>query len=433
MEKGNKRIINGWALYDWANSVYSLVIISAIFPIYYNNVTSSKTTDIVQFLGFSVKNTALYSFSLSFSYLLIALVSPMLSAIADCCGNKKKFMRFFSTLGAGSCSLLFFFDSPDRLWLAITAFVLAGIGYSGSIVFYNAYLPEIAEPQDQDRVSAKGFAMGYIGSSLLLIFNLTMLLFPKWYGNISAGFASRIAFLTVGVWWFSFAQITFARLPNGSGANISKDLLFKGYMELIKVWKQLRYTPNLKRFLMSFFFYNMGVQTVMYVAALFGDKELKMESGQLITTILIIQFVGVGGAYLFSYISKLSGNIKALSIAISAWVVICVCAYFVYTAKEFYALAFAVGTVMGGIQSLSRSTYSKLLPETTDHASYFSFYDVCDKLGIVLGTMSYGLIEELTGSMRNSILALVLFFITGLFLLSRIKAVPASSKIVATV
>jgi UMF1 family MFS transporter len=421
MEKGNKKIINGWAVYDWANSVYSLVIISAIFPIYYNNITSSKTTDLVHFLGFTLKNTALYSFSLSFSYLLIALISPLLSAIADCCGNKKSFMRFFSTLGAVSCASLFFFDSADRLWLAITAFVLAGIGYSGSIVFYNAFLPEIAEPKDQDRVSAKGFAMGYIGSSLLLIFNLSMIIFPKLYGNISVGLASRISFLTVGVWWFSFAQITFARLPQGRGEKITGDIVFKGYRELLKVWNQLRYTPNLKRFLLSFFFYNMGVQTVMYVAALFGDKELKMNSTELITTILIIQFVGVGGAYLFSFLSKLKGNVYALSLAISFWVVICICAYFVYTAKEFYALAFAVGTVMGGIQALSRSTYSKLLPETKDHASYFSFYDVCDKLGIVIGTASYGLIEELTGSMRNSIVALTLFFAIGLIMLSRIK------------
>jgi UMF1 family MFS transporter len=422
MEKGNKKIINGWALYDWANSVYSLVIISAIFPIYYNNITSSKNTDIVHFLGFSMKNTALYSFSLSFSYLLIAFASPMLSAIADYCGNKKSFMRFFSTLGAASCAALFFFDSADRLWLAITAFVLAGIGFSGSIVFYNAYLPEIAAPEEQDKVSAKGFAMGYIGSSILLIFNLTMILFPQWYGNISTSLASRISFLTVGIWWFSFAQITFARLPDGRAEKISRGILFKGYKELLKVWTQLKDTPNLKKFLMSFFFYNMGVQTVMYVAALFGDKELKMNSGELITTILIIQFVGVGGAYLFSYISRLNGNLRALSIAISTWILICICAYFVYSAKEFYALAFAVGTVMGGIQSLSRSTYSKLLPEAKDHASYFSFYDVCDKLGIVLGTMSYGIIEQLTGSMRNSIVALMLFFIIGLILLLRIKS-----------
>ncbi len=421
MEKGNKKIINGWALYDWANSVYSLVIISAIFPIYYNSITSSETTDIVHFLGFSLKNTALYSYALSFSYLMIAFMSPVLSSIADFCGNKKSFMKFFSTLGAISCAFLFFFDSPDKLWLAITCFVLAGIGFSGSIVFYNAYLPEIAEPKDQDRVSAKGFAMGYIGSSLLLIFNLSMILAPQFYGNISAGLASRISFLTVGIWWFSFAQITFSRLPDTIGKKISSDILFKGYEELRKVWNELKYTPNLKRFLLSFFFYNMGVQTVMYVAALFGDKELKMESGALIITILIIQFVAIAGAFLFSYLSKLKGNIKALSIAIVIWIVICICAYFVYTSKEFFALAFAVGMVMGGIQSLSRSTYSKLLPETKDHASFFSFYDVCDKLGIVIGTATYGLIEELTGSMRNSIVALITFFVIGLLFLSRIK------------
>lgn len=425
MEKGNKKIINGWALYDWANSVYSLVIVSAIFPIYYGSLTSSASTDIVRFLGFSLKNTALYSYSLSFSFLLIAFTSPILSAIADCCGNKKSFMRFFSTLGAFSCASLYFFDSPDRLWLGITSFVLAGIGFSGSIVFYNAYLPEIAEPKDQDKVSAKGFAMGYIGSSLLLIFNLVMImkpsLFPAWLHLDVAGHAPRIAFLSVGVWWFGFAQITFMRLPDVIGQKITKAIFFSGYKELRKVWRELQYTPNLKRFLLSFFFYNMGVQTVMYVATLFGDKELKLEGSQLITIILVIQFVGIAGAFLFSYLSKLKGNIKALSVAISVWILVCIGAYLVHTANEFFAVAFVVGMVMGGIQSLSRSTYSKLLPETKDHASYFSFYDVCDKLGIVIGTASYGLIEELTGSMRNSIIALIAFFIIGLLFLSRVK------------
>lgn len=426
MEKGNKKIINGWAIYDWANSVYPLVIISTIFPIYYTSITQNDTTDVVTFLGMKFKNTALYSYSLSFSYLLIAILSPVLSAIADFAGNKKAFMRFFCTLGALSCSSLYFFNSIDKLWLGIIAFILAGIGFSGSLVFYNAFLPEIADPKDQDHVSAKGFAMGYIGSSILLIFNLVMVLkpeiFPSWLNLMEKGQPARTAFLTVGIWWLGFAQITFSRLKETkTNHKISGDILLKGYRELSKVLSQLKETPNLKKFLFAFFFYNMGVQTVMYVATLFGDKELKLESGQLITTILILQFVAIAGAYLFSTLSRLRGNIQALSLAIIFWIGICIGAYFVYSVNEFYALAFAVGMVMGGIQSLSRSTYSKLLPPTRDHASYFSFYDVCDKLGIVLGTASYGLIEELTGSMRNSIIALTLFFLTGMIFLTKVE------------
>lgn len=418
--KGNKKIINAWALYDWANSVYPLVITSTIFPIYYTAVTSNTITDQVDFFGWNVKNTALYSYSISFSFLLVALISPLLSAIADYSGRKKMFMKIFCYIGALSCSSLFFFTSVKDLELGICAFTLAGIGFAGSIVFYNAYLPEIAEHSQQDHVSAKGFALGYIGSSLLLIFNLSMVLAPAFFGITDSRLPARIAFLSVGVWWIGFAQITFHHLPKGNRKPIHKDILFKGYKELKKVWKELKHIRRLRIFLLSFFFYNMGVQTVMYVAALFGDKELHLESGQLITTVLIIQFVAIAGAYFFSSYSKRTGNNNALQVAILIWIAVCIGAYYVYSANGFYLVAFIVGLVMGGIQSLSRSTYSKLLPETTDHASYFSFYDVCDKIGIVLGTAMYGMIEEITGSMRNSILALILFFVVGLFLLLRI-------------
>lgn len=425
MIKGNRKIINAWALYDWANSVYPLVITSTIFPIYYTAVTTGLHTDEVIFLGMSVKNTSLYSYSLSFSFLLVAILSPLLSAIADYSGNKKAFMKFFCYLGSISCSSLFFFKSEAQLSLGIIAFVLAGIGFAGSIVFYNAYLPEIAEPKDQDRVSAKGFALGYIGSSLLLIFNLTMVLFPNLYGITDKSLPARIAFLTVGIWWIGFAQITFYFLPKTEyNRRPQKDLLTKGYKELKKVWRELKHTRRLKTFLFSFFFYNMGVQTVMYVAALFGDKELKMESGQLIATVLIIQFVAIAGAYFFSHFSKIYGNTQSLNLAIIIWIGVCIGAYFVYTPQGFYVIAFIVGLVMGGIQSLSRSTYSKLLPETRDHASYFSFYDVCDKVGIVVGTAMYGFIEALTGSMRSSIIALTGFFVLGFILLLRIPGKP---------
>ena len=419
-KKGDKKIIHAWAMYDWANSVYSLTITTAIFPIYFTEVTTSGGSDIVHFLGRDFKNTALYSYSLSFAFLMVAILSPMLSAIADSSGSKKGFMKFFAWLGAFSCAGLFFFDSSN-LWFGILCFVLASIGFSGSIVFYNSYLPEIAEPEDQDKVSAKGYALGYIGSSLLLIFNLVVIMMPEKFG-LEAGttFPVRLAFLMVGLWWIGFSSYTFYYLPaNVYHKKREGRVLSRGYSELLKVWRELKHLKYLTRFLLSFFFYNMGVQTVMYVATLFGEKEIKLGTSELIATVLIIQFVAIGGAYMFSAISRKFGNFISLMIAIIIWVGICFSAYNLYNPNLFYALAFVVGMVMGGIQSMSRSTYSKLLPETQDHASYFSFYDVCEKFGLVLGTASYGLIEELTGSMRNSVLALICFFIVGLFFLAR--------------
>jgi MFS transporter, UMF1 family len=417
--KGNKKIIRAWTMYDWANSVYSLTITTAVFPIYFSEVTSSDGNDIVTFLGREYKNTALYSYSLSAAFLIIAILSPMLSAIADSSGSKKGFMKFFCWLGGISCASLYFFDGSN-LWLGVSGFILAGIGYAGSIVFYNAYLPEIANPEDQDHVSARGFAMGYIGSSLLLIFNLLMIMNPGWFGITDGSFPARFSFLLVGIWWIGFAGYTFYYLPsNIYHKKREGNYLIKGYKGLLKVFNELGRLKYLTRFLLSFFFYNMGVQTVMYVATIFGEKELKLETDELITTVMIIQFVAIGGAFFFSWLSSRFGNIQSLTVLISIWIFICVTAYNVYSANAFYTLAFVVGLVMGGIQSLSRSTYSKMLPETQDHASYFSFYDVCDKLGLVIGTACYGLIEEITGSMRNSILVLIAFFLIGFIFLIR--------------
>ncbi len=414
-------------MYDWANSAYSLVITSAIFPIYFHKIVTASGTEMVKFMGMTFNSASLLTYALSAAFLVIAALSPLLSSLADYSGRKKAFMFFFCTLGAVACSLLFFFDSTDTLGTGIFGFMLAAIGFSGSIVFYNAFLPEIAAPQDQDRVSARGFALGYIGSSLLMIFSLTMILYPQWYGGIEAFSAMRITFLLVGIWWFVFAQITFITVPEHTTKRpFTSKILLNGYRELQKVWKELRQLKRLKVFLLAFFFYNMGTQTVMYVATIFGENELKLNSDTLIKVILIIQFVAIAGAYLFSSLSSRYGNVRALSIAIFVWVLICIAAYFddkrfgVDEEKMFITIAAFVGMVMGGIQSLSRSTYSKLLPETRDHASYFSFYDVCDKIGTVAGTFMYGFVIEATGSMRNSIIGLIVFFIIGLILLLRL-------------
>lgn len=415
MQTAPKKVVNGWAMYDWANSAYSLIITSAIFPAYYTAIAPPQVT----LLGRTFERASLASYSISLSFLLIAILSPVLSSIADYKGNKKSFMQFFCYVGSAACMLMFFF-TKDNIGLGIFCSILASIGYCGSIVFYNAYLPEIAAEEDQDRISAKGFAMGYIGSVLLMIVCLAVIMMNDKLGWGLGSYPARASFLAVGVWWIGFAQITFNRLPpsKASEQHPEHNILVNGFYELRKVWNQLVHYPELKRFLRSFFFYNMGVQTVMYLATYFASDELKMESSQLIITVLIIQLVAILGATIFSRLSQRIGNIATLGSIIATWIGICIFAYLTTTITQFFLLAFFVGMVMGGIQSLSRSTYSKLLPETRDTASYFSFYDVCDKMGTVIGTLSFGYVAEFLGGMRNSVLALMIFFITGLVLLT---------------
>ncbi|WP_159471283.1 MFS transporter [Dyadobacter sp. 3J3] len=425
MKKNDPKIINAWCMYDWANSVHALVIVSSIFPVYFSAaaLNASAGTGLIDFFCFSIKSTVLFSYTVSASFLLTALLIPLCTAIADFTGNKKRFMKFFCYLGSISCMLLFFF-TKDTLNISVLIFALSLIGWSGSIVFYDSYLPEIATEENYDRVSAKGFSMGYFGSVLLLIFNLSMVLFPSFYGITDKAMPARISFFTVGVWWILFAQIPFRYLPSANkGKKQVENWIFSGFKELVKVYGQLREQPYLAKFLLAFFVYTMGLRTVMYVATIFGSNELKLPSQSLIITVLLIQLVGIIGSYSFSWLSSKIGNIYALMIGVAIWIGICAGAYYTTTAGQFYIVACAVGMVMGGIQSLSRATYSKLIPENTvDTASFFSFYDVTEKIAIVLGTFIYGTVEQITGSMRNSILALLLIFVVGLILLSRIPS-----------
>ena len=423
--KNDPKVLGAWCFYDWANSVYSLVIVSTIFPIYYGALAiNEQGEDIVRFLGFDVKSSALFAFAISFSFLAIAVMSPFLTAIADYSGRKKLFMQIFCYVGALSCGLLFFF-TRQTFTLSVFLFIIASIGFSGSIVFYNAYLPEIATEDKFDKLSARGFAMGYIGSVLLLIANLLLIMKPEWVGidpeNKTLG--PRISFLSTGFWWFGFAQYSFYYLPkNVHHKKPQGRWVLNGFRKLGNVLQQVNGLHLLKRFLLAFFFYNMGVQTVMYVAAVFGDQELHMPSENLILTVLILQLVAIAGAYGFAYLSHRLGNIRALVVAVVIWVGICIGAYFVQGGLDFYLLAAVIGMVMGGIQSLSRSTYSKLIPpDTTDTASFFSFFDVTEKVSIVIGTLAYGYIDQITGSMRNSVLVLMVFFIIGLVFLVSIK------------
>lgn len=423
----SKKLHTAWAMYDWGNSAYNLVITSTIFPVYYNAVTTTKSadgksilSDEVMLFGYSFHNTALSNYTLALAYAIVVILSPILSSVADLRGNKKRFMQLFTYLGGLACCGLFFFDASSIGW-GLACFALAAIGYCGGLVFYNAYLPEIATEAEQDKVSAKGFALGYIGSVLLQIVCFTFFFFPQWYGMEKGNdaMAAKISFLLVGLWWMGFAQIPFFKLPKGTPRkkDSSRSILNNAAHELKKVFIKVKSMPVLKTYLAAFFLYSMGVQTVMLAAANFGAKELHLESSQLIITILLIQLVAIAGAYLMARLSEKFGNLRVLLLVVGLWIAICVAAYFTYSAGQFYALAAIVGLVMGGIQSLSRSTYAKLMPETSDTASFFSFYDVTEKLAIVIGIFTFGFIEELTGSMRNSILILIVFFVGGAALL----------------
>ncbi len=426
-KQGDSKVINGWAFYDWANSVYSLVISTAIFPMYYDAITENN---FVSFLGIEWEHpNSLYTYALSFSFLIVAIISPILSGIADYRGNKKSFMKFFCLLGSLSVMSLFFFEDLSTTWVGVVASILASVGFWGSIVFYNAYLPEIAHPEDHDRVSAKGFINGYIGSIILLIICLVLILFPETFG-LDGGLASRLSFVIVGVWWLGFAQITFKRLPKDR--KVPKDqledgYLWKGFQELKKVLKEVKKDhPTLKRFLITFFLLSVGVQTIILTATLFGTAELKLAKENLIGTILIIQVLAIFGAYIFSRISEKYGNVLALKITIIAWMFVCFGAFMLHKDLDnilvyFYMLGGVLGLVLGAIQSLARSTYSKLLPETEDHATYFSFFDVTEKIAIVTGTFVYGLLNAITNSMQWSVLSLAIFFLASIIVLSGLK------------
>lgn len=424
-QTASKKVTNGWAMYDWANSVYNLVITSTIFPAYFESITGdgnqATTIDKVSFLGRTFVNTSLYNYALAFSFLMVALFSPLLSSIADFKGNKKKFMNFFMTMGSIACASLFFFDGNDALIVGIAGMVVACIGFHGSLVFYNSYLPEIAAPKDRDRISAKGFAYGYIGSVILQIVCFVFVFKPEWIGGSDASTIQyRLSFLLVGIWWWGFGQFSLSRLPKSQAAvdnPVNTRVLIGGYNELKKVFTQVAKMPVLKRFLLAYFFYNMGVQTVMLAATLYGKSELNIPTKNLIIAIVVIQLIAIPGAYTMSWLSKKIGNIQALIVVVSIWVLICYLGYLLPRegVYQFYGLAVLIGFVMGGIQSLSRSTYSKLMPPTKDTASYFSFYDVTEKVAIVIGMFSFGYINELMDSQRMSVLALMIFFIIGFF------------------
>lgn len=436
LTKGSKKLINAWAFYDWANSVYSLVISSAIFPIYYAALFVKNNT--ISFMGYSVKNTAMISFVTGCAFLVIAFISPLLSGIADFIGNKKKFMQFFVYLGSVSCIGLYWFDL-ETIFLGLFFYFFAMIGLWSSLVFYNSYLPDVAFPDQQDKASARGYSMGYIGSVLLLLFNLSMVMKPQWYGiagttEEATMQAMKYSFVSVGIWWALFSQYSFYFLPKGNKneEKITREIFWNGFRELRTVYQQMAGNFPLKRYLSAFFVYSLALQTVMLAAAYFGEEEIAWGSDSektmgLIIAILLIQIVAIFGSIIAARSSIRFGNISTLIAINMIWVVICVYTYTIETPQQFYAVAGFVGLVMGGLQTTSRAAYSKYLPETKDTTSYFSFYDVAEKIGIIIGMFLFGTIDQITGSMRYSIIFFTLFFVIGALLLVRVNKKPSIS------
>ncbi|MCX7548309.1 MFS transporter [Xanthomarina sp. F1114] len=423
LQKGSKKLLNAWAFYDWANSVYTLTIASSIFPIFYSALFLSEIKHINAF-GFEFKSTALITFVTAFTFLVVSFMSPLLSGIADYVGNKKSFMKFFCYVGGLGCIGLYWF-SLEHIYMSLLFYFMGLIGYWGSLVFYNSYLPDIAFPEQQDRISARGFSLGYIGSVILLLINLAMVMSQE-TGEAKMEMM-RWSFVMVGVWWILFAQYTFYILPKGvsNGEKVTRNVVLNGFKELRQVWNQLKEDLRLKRYLGAFFVFSMAVQTIMLVAVYFGEEEIAWADADektmgLIVSILVIQIVAILGAILTSRASERFGNIRTLISVNIIWMTLCFAAYFVETPFQFYITAGVVGLVMGGIQALARSTYSKFLPDTKDTTSYFSFYDVAEKIGIVIGMIIFATIDQVTGSMRNAILFLFVFFLVGIILLFRV-------------
>lgn len=426
IKKGSKKLRRAWAFYDWANSVYPLVISSAIFPIYYGYILVDSDT--ISVFGSEFRSTAIISFITGISLTIVVLLSPILSGIADYLGNKKRFMKFFVYLGGLSCIGLYWFEL-DTIYFGLTLYALALIGFNGSLVFYNSYLPDIAYPNQMDKTSAKGYSYGYFGSVLLLIFNLSMVMKPEWYniqGSDKALTAMRYSFVSVGIWWLLFSQYSFYFLPKGfKKIEHARNVLFNGFKELLSVWSQIKNSLGIKRYLIAFFVYSMALQTVMIIATYFGEQEINwVDDGQktmgLIISIILIQIIAILGAEITARLSDRFGNIPVLIALNIFWAGICVAAYLVYEPTQFYFIAGCVGLVMGGLQSLSRSTYSKLIPETKDTTSFFSFYEVTEKIGIIIGISTFGLLDQVTGSLRTSITFFLLIFLLGVVFLLRV-------------
>lgn len=430
------RVMTGWAMYDWANSSYALVINTALYPLYFQAVMAGHNRTLSIF-GYNISANALYSYSLTLSFLILVFLSPILSSIAGSRGNKLTFLKAFCTLGALSCMGLFFFKSPDDIGLGLALNISASIGFYGSLVFYNAFLPEIASPERQDALSARGFALGYVGSLSILVCSLVLIQVVA--NDDNRGLYTRICFLLTGLWWWGFAQFSFSRLPKNRPLTAIEHrqheqqslwhIIRTAAFELRHTLYNLSRSKRIKWFLSAFFLYSVGMQTIFLIATFIGT-ELHLSPTQMILTIMLLQIEAIIGALGFAWLVKRIGNSNGLLLAVTIWIIICLMiARLAYLSqhndtdleRSFFATAALVGLVMGGLQSVSRSTYSKLLPTSQDASTFFSFYDILEKCAIVVGTATHAYWLNRTGNTQASAWVLAGFFVLASLSLWRLK------------
>ena len=408
----------GWCMYDWANSSFATVILSAVLPVYFVTLVPEEGARISLF-GWHrlIPAAALWAYAVSFSMLIVALTAPYLGALADRKNLHRRFLFTCCLVGSFTTGLLYF-ARPGMYVTAVFLFILANIGFAGGNVFYNAFLPKLAGNNELDRLSSRGFAFGYFGGGLALLLVFVMIMAYDSLGFPDKGAATRTGFLLTGVWWLLFAIPAF-RFIRVYASPILPQTVHKGISGYFRTLAEIRHYRPLFLFLIAFLFYNDGIQTIIVVAAIFGRQELALSQGTILSCFLMIQFVAMPGTLLFGRLAEKFGAKNSLYLALFLFIGVTVYAFFINRPWEFWLLGFIIAIILGGSQAVSRSLFSSLIPEGK-HAEYFGFYAISAKFASVFGPLVFALITDLTGSARLSILSLTGFFVIGIILLSTV-------------
>jgi UMF1 family MFS transporter len=403
-------------MYDWANSAFATTILAAVLPIYFVSIVPKGGVNITVFgLSFHTFATPLWSYGITIAMVIVAISAPILGAIADSSRSKRQFLIWFTYLGAFFTALLVTIGYGDYL-RALLFFIIANIGFAAGNVFYDAFLPEIAPEGERDYVSGKGFAYGYLGGGLLLVINLLMIQHPGWFGIPDAAWGARLSFLTVGIWWGVFAIPTFLYVRDQGQGRKHPHYIRRGFNTIATTMQKMRRFKDLLKFLVSFLIYNDGIQTVIVMAAIFGKEELGFSVFTLIGCLLMVQVIGFPSSLFMGRLAQRIGEKQTIYICLAVYCGIVIYGYFITTPMEFWVLGALVGLVQGGSQAISRSLYSSLLP-LGHEAEFFGFFAIANRFASIFGPLVFGVVANVTGSVRNSILALITFFIVGFIIL----------------
>ena len=410
----HRRETFSWAMYDWANSAFATTIMAAVLPIYYASVAGADLP--------GNRATVYWGYTTAVALFLIAIMSPILGAMADYLGAKKRFMAAFLTLGIVSTAMLYLIGRGQWL-LASLIFIVANIGFSGANIFYDALLPHIAEDDEIDQLSATGYALGYLGGGILLVVNILWILFPQAFGIPDTTTASRLAMLSVAVWWALFSIPVFRYVAEPPRRVSATDVLgvnpvAAGFRRLRETFSEIRRYRPLLIFLIAFWLYNDGIGTIIKMATIYGT-EVGIGQTDLIGALILTQFVGIPFAFAFGGLARRIGAKSCLYLALAVYTLIAIGGYFLAEAWQFWVLAFAVATVQGGAQALSRSLYGSMVPRAQS-SEFFGFMRVSDKFAGILGPLLFALVGQWTGSSRLSIVALIAFFLGGMLLLTQV-------------